>query len=163
MSRPKREEQGASVAALDITPTIDVVFLLLIFFIATIRLPEPEANIRAYLPRKEQASAAAQARVEEKETENINWIEIMLRGVGGRTQIRLNGAVLKGGFRRLDASLASLRRIAAQTPEVETKVMLDASREVPYRYVVRALDLCAKNTFSNVSFAMPRKGAAPAP
>lgn len=158
MKRPQNR-QRESIATLDITPTIDVVFLLLIFFIATIRLPDPEANIRAFLPKAEKVSADASGDSDDAETENVNLITITLRSVGGRTELGLNGAVLKGGFRRLEASLRLLRSIADSTPDIETKVILDAAETVPYRYVVSALDVCAKHRFTSVSFAMPGKAA----
>ena len=139
-----------SLATLDITPTIDVVFLLLIFFIATIRLPNPEANIRAYLPRTEETSASDKTQAGEKETENVNRIRITLRNMTGGTELRLNGAVLKGGFRQLDQALASLGKIAAQSPEVKSKVILDVDSRIPYRYVVRAIDTCAKHKFDDI-------------
>jgi len=156
-----KEKVGRAQATLNLTPTIDVVFLLLIFFIATIRLPEPEANIRAYLPRKEKAASAGRGGSEEKETENVTRIRIALRTVGGaRTELRLNGALLEGGFRTLDRRLRVMRVVAEKTPTVKTEVILDAARTVPYRFVVTALDICTKHGFSTVSFAMPRKGAA---
>ena len=148
-------------ARIEMLPLIDIVFLLLIFFIATIRLPEPEANIRAYLPRKEKAASSGQGRSEEKETENVTQIRIALRTVQGtRTELRLNGALLEGGFRMLDRRLKVMRFVAEKTPTVTTEVILDAARTVPYRFVVTALDICTKHRFSKVSFAMPRKGVA---
>lgn len=163
MIRRKKDDRGSG-ATLDLTPTIDVVFLLLIFFIATIRLPEAEANIRAYLPRKEKAAATGKGDTEEKETENVTQIRITLRTVGGsRTEIRLNGGVLAGGFRLLDRRLHAMRIIAKRTPGIETRVVLDAARTVPYRFVVSTLDICTKHEFSNVSFAVPKKSGMPAP
>jgi len=163
--RVRGKKDRASLATLDITPTIDVVFLLLIFFIATIRLPEPEANIRAYLPRTVDSSASGEMKADEAEaeTENVNRIQIKLRTTPGGSELSLNGAVLKGGFRQLDQALASLGKISAQSPEVKSKVILDVDSRIPYRYVVRAIDTCAKHKFDDVSFAISRKGTVAAP
>lgn len=162
MIRPQKRDGGRE-ATLNLTPTIDVVFLLLIFFIATIRLPEPEVNIRAYLPRKEQTAATGKSDTEEKETENVTQIRVTLRTVGAtQTEIRLNGGVLKGGFRVLDRRLRAMRLVAQKTPGIETKVILDAARTVPYRFVVTSLDICTKHKFSSISFAVPKGAAQPA-
>ena len=159
----RRRVQDDTEHALNLTPTIDVVFLLLIFFIATIRLPKPEANIRAYLPRKDTVASAAKTEVESEKAETTDRIEIRLRALpNGQGELRLNGAVLKG-FRDLDRRLAGLARVAAMAASAQTEVILDAGRKVPYHYVVTALDLCSKHKLETVSFAMPPKGASGAP
>ncbi len=146
--------KGPKEAELDITPTIDVVFLLLIFFIATIRMPEPEANIQAFLPKTVVGKEAG--KTDKKEEEEVSVINIGLRSVGGSdVQVILNGAVLPGGFGRLNAALASLRYIAKRTPDAKSEVVLDAGKRVQYRHVVKALDLCGKHGFENVNFATP--------
>ena len=152
--RRSRGGQDDGEATLDITPTIDVVFLLLIFFIATIKLPDPEANIRAYLPKKDDVQATGAVQAKPDETKNETIIRITLRGA---RELFLNGASIKGGFREMDSKLGALRRFAA--PGVDTKVILDAGGEVPYRFVVNALDICAKHDYKNVSFAMPKTGS----
>ena len=50
----------------DLTSMIDVVFLLLIFFIATMQLPEPEAGLRAYLPKEDPKVEGAAEDVQER-------------------------------------------------------------------------------------------------
>lgn len=149
--RKAREEEQPE-ATLDITSTIDVVFLLLIFFVATIQLPAPEANIRAFLPRTEESPAAAGMDAEPEETEDETVIRITMRGV---RDLRLNGAPVAGGFRELDSQLGALRRVSVEG--VETKVIIDAGPDVPYYFVVNALDLCGKYEFTNVSFFMPQE------
>jgi biopolymer transport protein ExbD len=158
MKRPTRAAEGSG-ATLNLTPTIDVVFLLLIFFIATIRLPEPEATIRAYLPRTQEVEGTGEREDEDKK--DINRVVIALEPAAGRgLQIKLNGAVLSGGFSQLSAALNSLRHLARAEPDVETEIVLDADGQVPYRFVIEALDVCSRRGFSNVSFAMPRQDGA---
>lgn len=165
MSRgQKKSKREGAIATLNITPMIDVVFLLLIFFVATLRLPEPEANIAAFLPRREKTAVGTSKSTDDtQETEDITRIRIALRrGADGRTEFRLNNALLRGPH-LLDAKLGSLRFMADQTPDVKTEVVLDAGPLVPYRYVVKTLDLCTKHRFESVSFAMPPRGSAIAP
>ena len=152
MRRRSNDVKDHTEATLDITPTIDVVFLLLIFFIATIRLPAPEANIRAFLPRTEEAPAEAAMEAEPEETEDETVIRITMRGTG---VLLLNGAPVAGGFRELDSQLGVLRRVSVEG--VETKVVIDAGPDVPYYFVVNALDICGKHRFTNVAFFMPQE------
>lgn len=152
----RRKRAVAEGATLDITSTIDVVFLLLIFFIATIRMPKPEADIRAFLPREEEkVSDGAGASADEK-TEDMDTIRIALRSGSRGTDVYLNGRLLRRGLRALNSRLAALNRV--RNKAIETKVVLAADRTAPYLYVVRALNLCGVNGFSDVSFAMPPKG-----
>lgn len=149
--RRKRADDGHKEATLDITSTIDVVFLLLIFFIATIQLPDPEANIRAFLPREDIAETGPGDEAEPEETKDETVIRITMRGA--RT-LELNGAPVAGGYRELDTRLGALKRVAVDG--VDTRVILDAGPDVPYRFVVNALDICAKHAFTDVSFSIPQ-------
>lgn len=162
--RRRRTGKDESEATLNLTPTIDVVFLLLIFFIATIRLPKPEANIRAYLPKEERADASARAKVEDPETEKVDriWIALRIGRASGITELLLNGRRLPGRLRQLNGALKAMkadRGAGTQEEESKEEIVLDVADEVPYRYVVSTLDVCTRHGFSNVSFNMPKQGA----
>lgn len=142
-------------AKLNLTSMIDCVFLLLIFFVATMKAPKLEANIQAYLPKTDPLKTAG-ASTEEPMKEEANVIEIALRrGGGDRVEILLNGAEIVGGFSRLSAALGSLRFIAETTPGARTEVIVDATDVVAYKHIVTTLDICARHKFENVAFAMP--------
>jgi len=155
---------GGRVAALNLTSAIDTCFLLLVFFVASMRTPIIENNIPAYLP-KTQAGRASTASVQPlEEKKDVNVVHLGLdRSASGELEIRLNGALLEGGFSRLDDALASLKYIAQQTPGVKTEIVLDARRLVRYEHVVRTLDLCARHGFTSVSFALPAREQAAKP
>ena len=70
--------------------------------------------------------------------------------LAGRLTIRLPEKA------RIEPRQASIMA-AAQAAEEETRVVLDAARTVPYRFVVTTLDICTKHEFSSVSFAVPKK------
>ena len=159
----KIRREGEESAGLNLTSMIDCVFLLLIFFVATITPPKSEINIQAFLPREKTSGiSATPSAEEEKKKEEANTVHITLRR-GQGLEVLLNGALLEGGMTRLNAALATLRTLAAQTPTVKTDVVLDVDPEVPYHHVVRALELCSRHKFENVSFAMPSKEGAVAP
>ena len=149
--RRKRAEDGHKEATLDITSTIDVVFLLLIFFIATIQLPDPEANIRAFLPREVVADAGPGDEAEPEETKDETVIRITMRGA---RILELNGAPVAGGYRELDTQIGALKRVSVDG--VDTRVIIDAGPDVPYRFVVNSVDICAKHGFTDVSFLIPQ-------
>lgn len=160
-----KKRETSPEATLNLTPTIDVVFLLLIFFVTTIRFPQAEANIRANLPRRERVQeGTGKKKQEQKKKENVNTIRISLRrGEDRKTQIFLNNALLKDDFSHLGGALLMQSQYAKKTPNVPTEIVLEVQPNVPYKDVVKALDLCAEHRFSSVSFAMPPKGKAAQP
>jgi biopolymer transport protein ExbD len=139
--------------ALNITPMIDVVFLLLIFFIATIQLPDPEDELLAYLPREEQKVEGAGDETEEQEQDVITHMIVLEPGRIVMDNIELQGW---GGLReRLD----SLRLIQAQSDEIRHEIVLASADSTPYRQVIRALEVCANYGFKDVNFGIPPEPA----
>lgn len=157
----KQRLKGDERATLDITSTIDVVFLLLIFFISTIRMPKPEADIRAFLPREEPTVTQKGGGGTETKTKDETDIRVDLRSGARGTEVYLDDRHLAGGLRDLGRKLRALDKFRDKA--IESKVILAAGRKVPYLYVVRALNLCGVHHFDNVSFALPpkEKGGAP--
>jgi biopolymer transport protein ExbD len=135
--------------ALNITPMIDVVFLLLIFFIATIQLPDPEDEMRAYLPREEQQVEGAGDEVEDQERQVITHMIVLEPGSISMDNIPLPT------WSALQERLDSLRLIQSQSEDVRHEIVLAASAGTPYRQVIRALETCARYGFQDVNFGIP--------
>jgi biopolymer transport protein ExbD len=152
MKRSPREAKNEH--ALDLTPAIDVVFLLLIFFISTIQLPDPESDIKAYLPKTHEAKSS-QERPEDEE-EDVDRVRITIEADPILSfRIRLNGAAL-GGFEELAAMLDTLKATTeSDAAVVRTEVVLDIDSSVPYRHVVQTLDTCNTAGYTNCTFALP--------
>jgi len=127
---------------LQMTPMIDCVFLLLIFFIATLKFPEVEGNLPAYLPKGKPTTTTDQ---------RIDKIVIRLDPEGNNVMVTVNNATV-GRIPALNTKLFLLRR---QIPGAD--VTIDAAPDVRYRWVVEALNSCAKFGFRKVSFAQPRE------
>ena len=162
--RVHRGDQATDVAALNLTSMIDCCFLLLIFFVSTLKAPKIEANMPAYLPKTPPVQKGAGADLLEPKKEESNTVHIALHRAGGSDlEVFLNGAKLEGGFSRLNGALAALRHVVRETPGAKTEIVIDADRVVAYRHVVTTLDLCARHHFASVSFAMPAKDEARTP
>jgi len=150
MRRPAQEPINEH--ALDLTPAIDVVFLLLIFFISTIQLPDPESDIKAYLPKTHEA------KTEEKkpEEEDVDRVRIALEADPGQPcRIKFNGAPLKD-FDELETMLRMLKATTeGDAAIVHTEVVLDIGSAVPYSCVIDALDTCNTSGYTNCTFALP--------
>ncbi|MEW6359727.1 MAG: biopolymer transporter ExbD [Planctomycetota bacterium] len=128
---------------LQMTSMIDCVFLLLIFFVMTMKFPKVEGRLPAHLPRQGRATSTKKEKTEE--------IVIGLEYPNKQLVILVNGANIG---ERIDALRTKLFLLRRQIPEA--KVTIDGAPDVPYDYIVKALNACAKFGFKKVQFAEPR-------
>ncbi len=127
---------------LNLTAMINVVFLLIIFFVVNLKFPQEEGALSANLPKAGKAVAGAQA-------PKIDKVVIGIDYPGNQVRVIVNNQPV-GGLSALGTKLFLLQR---QIPDAE--VTLDVKPDVPYDYVVQAFNLCAKNKFTKVAFAQP--------
>lgn len=117
-------QEGESPVEIQITPLIDCVFLLLIFFLVSSQLKKVEKRLEVSLPKANLVKSFKQTP------------DIISLGVDARGNMFVNArAVGAGGL--LDA----LRRAKAERPG--SKVVIDGDVFAPFRSVVQALDACA--------------------
>lgn len=123
MIRLLDEDGGSGPPAIELTPIIDMVFLLLIFFLAATTFREAERELDVLLP---QASAAAP-------------ISMALREIV--VHVDASGGLRAGGRIVTPEDLRSMLEDAiAANPE--QKVSVRADRRASWDEVVRALDAC---------------------
>ena len=115
-----------AVSSLSITPLIDVVFLLLIFFLVSSRFAEEERELDVNLPS---VSEALPATVQPEElVVNID---------------REGRFFIEGAFRQLEQVEQILNRARANNPLTQA-VVIRADKEANWDSVATALNLCKK-------------------
>jgi len=120
--------------ALNLTPMIDVVFLLLIFFMVATTFLDPEREIDLELPPADSATISA---------DELDEIVV---------NVLRNGTYVLAG-RNLDADgMLEVLRIAARR-DPETPVTIRGDAQVAYEAVVRVLDACGVAGLANLSVA----------
>ncbi|MEM7308200.1 MAG: biopolymer transporter ExbD [Planctomycetota bacterium] len=127
-----REDAGSEEAVVNLTPMIDVVFLLLIFFMVTTTFLDPEREIEIDLPTADSAGA-----VESPPEEII-------------ITVRSDGTVFVRGELRDDDGLRSLLRSAAQH-DPETPVTIRGDREAHHEAIVGVMDACGSAGLYNLA------------
>ncbi|MES2794246.1 MAG: biopolymer transporter ExbD [Planctomycetota bacterium] len=127
------------------TPMIDVVFLLLIFFICASARQSREALLAANLPSGsiEAAVAAAPAQVDQA------FVKLKHREAG--TVAEINGT----DYATVELLETQLRALAQIGPEVP--IILDIEGPVPFGDVIRVYDLCQRLHFTTIKFAIDLK------
>lgn len=118
-----KKESLAASPAIDLTPIIDMVFLLLIFFLVTTTYHQVEREMQIALPEAESGAP----------------ISVALRELV--VNIASDGSVIVAGGAM---SLENLRALVTQAVEANPnqKVTVRADRDASYGVVARVLDVC---------------------
>jgi biopolymer transport protein ExbD len=117
-------KKGSALSALSLTPLIDVVFLLLVFFLVTTRFAQEDYELAVVLPS---ASEAQPLIVEPKEL----FINIDEQG----------DYVVDGRIMTRDEVEEVLRQAVTNNP-VNQSVVIRADKRVEFDYVVAIMNLC---------------------
>ncbi|GAB3381486.1 biopolymer transporter ExbD [Spongiibacter taiwanensis] len=139
--RRQRIEDGG----INLTPLIDVVFLLLIFFMVSTTFTK-ESRLQIELP-----TATGEPPPEERMA-----LEIVVDSQG---QYRINEKALQG--RDIDALMAAIERLAEG--DTDMPVMITADANSPHQAVVTAMDAAGRLGFSRLSLTTqkPQGGQGP--
>jgi len=151
VSRRTSEER----VTLKMTPMIDVIFQLIIFFMCVLRFRQPEAQQMINLPAEGEPRAGV--------TSPLPDVPLILRrnlqGTPGTEgylpSIRLRDSAITSWKGLLDG----LKVLKLTNPEV--RIVLDIDGKVVHESVVKAIDQCTGADIKNVSFAQPAEPRGP--
>ena len=131
------------------TPMIDIIFQLLIFFLLTPSFQSHEGYLTTNLPRDQGPRQAPR--------ENLERIKIDLLDEGNEGEgvsIILNDTQSLGdNFENLRAALEGFR---AQGLQPSHPVLISPTMAVRHKFVVRAFDAAVTARFTSIHFAVPR-------
>ena len=118
--------KNSAISSLTITPLIDVVFLLLIFFLVASRFSEEERQLDLNLPSISEAVSI---------TAPINEIIINIDAEGK--------FFIDGSFRQIEQVEQILTRARTNNP-LSQSVVIRADKKADWDYVAAAMNLCKK-------------------
>lgn len=124
-------------AGMQLAPMIDIVFLLLIFFIVTWQFSRSETELNVSVPTAEEGAEL-----------NRPKGEIIINVLPDKT-IRVEGLTVD-----LTQLLDKLSAIARQFENQPVRIRGDG--KVPYQRIVEVIDTCQKAGIWNISFATQR-------
>jgi biopolymer transport protein ExbD len=143
----RRRQRSGSVAddvGIPLSPLIDCVFLLLIFFLVTTMLKRKETIIPVRMP---DATSSLSAEAQE---------EVLVIGLGAdgtflepAARDRYGALTFRPG-RTLDAYLADLLQQRGPSA-LRTPLRFEVARETPFQKTIDALDACKQRGFEHVS------------
>lgn len=140
MKLPIKSESSKISLAIRMTPLIDVIFLLLLFFILSIRFEKPEGVLENILPESNTHGLADQ----QKDWEVVK-LRIKLITEGKQLKIYLQERVVYT-YRDLLSYLNMLPQ--------EIMLVIEPESKVPYKYVIGVYNTCLKAKKTNIVFAI---------
>lgn len=133
MGRRHRRES----LAMDLTPLIDMVFLLLIFFLVTSVFKKDELALLLKLPKTEQGAGSESKKIEQLTIELSN------------EEVAVNGK--KSSMEELPTTFKDTTK--------ETLINLRVDGDVKYQRLVKVLDLLQVNKLENISLITNKEAA----
>jgi len=126
--------------AISMTPLIDVIFLLMIFFLMTINFQKPEGVLDNRLP---------QLGTKTSEDPTKDWETVKLRikmtRASGELRIHLQDRVL--------SSYDELGRYLEQLPS-DILIVIEPENNVPYKHVIGVYNTCLKSQKKEIVFSI---------
>ncbi len=122
--------------ALDMTPMIDVVFELIIFFVVTIKQEDLFSKLNANRPAPSTGSSSS-------EQDTTVTIEVG-KGRDANGVLVYNKNVIK--LKELDRNLKEVSRTSKKTP-----IVIKCAEDSPHKALVDVLDVCYRNQLFSVS------------
>ena len=123
--------------ALDMTPMIDVVFELIIFFVVTIKQEDLFTRLNANRP------APSSGKSDSNESDTTVTIEIG-KGRDANGVLVYNKREVRRG--ELDQNLREVARTSKKTP-----IIVKCTEDSPHKALVDVLDICYRNQLFSVS------------
>lgn len=145
MKLPLKAHRGPTNLAIRMTPLIDVIFLLLIFFIMTIHFQRPEGVLANRLPEKGGQGV----------TQQQDWEIVRLRIRLSITDGDMPAVLLQD---REVRSYDELYGFLTMLPE-DVLLVIEPAARVPYRHVIGVYNACLKAEKNNIVFSMARPDA----
>jgi biopolymer transport protein ExbD len=134
----KFRNQALEPAGMQLAPMIDIVFLLLIFFIVTWQFSRSETEMKISVPSSQEGADPKRV---------LGEIIVNVRASG---EVVVEGQVMSQV--RLKEKLSAIARQHKNQP-----IRLRGDAEASYQTIVEVIDTCQKAGIWNISFATQRK------
>ena len=126
-----RKKNKGEAAKLEMTPMIDVVFQLLIFFIVTLKQQDILAHLDVFRPKPDSKPPPEEIK---------DMLEIMISSEG----YWMNGSLIP--FGSMDRRISKLAKYSKDMP-----VIIKCTLDSPHKYLIKTLDSCSKAGLSKIS------------
>jgi biopolymer transport protein ExbD len=138
---------------LNVTPLIDVIFCLIVFFMCSLHFKQLEGKIESWLPKDKGVHGTP---VSNPVLEEIRVIMSFDRTLG-QTVRKVNARPIADD-EELGQVLVASNEDFLKLGKTEVPIIIDAEKFVPWRDVINVLNICKKNDLAKIEFAAPIPG-----
>jgi biopolymer transport protein ExbD len=131
-----RRKKTPTTPLLDMAPMIDVIFLLLIFFMCTSAISQMEADLQTRMPTAQARSVA----------DDLPPIRVRVEQRGEAIVIECDG-------QRCDDFSVLCDRLRARRAIADVPVLVAGQQDVSWQQMVHAIDACYRAGLSKVAFS----------
>jgi biopolymer transport protein ExbD len=167
-----RREAQEDKCEINMTPMIDCVFQLLIFFMLGCRFRTSEEHIKAFLPKNRGLGTKGVASIHLQEVRvKLLWVELnSLKETKepdrGRVALKVKDKYFKWVTNKYGETLPDYEELYKLILEQQRvfvprgiyqsqPVIIDARPLVPFKHVVQALNACVRAKITDITFAAP--------
>lgn len=165
MARKSRYRAG-SRSGLDMTSMIDIVFLLLIFFMCATKFKTPEATLHAFLPRDRGTDSPALAPVSTPCRVTLGVDPVTGRVWCDADEFRVPDSPARGEFERhrgvsgpdlnvIEGHIRQRQETHVGLGDLGLPVVIDFSADTPVKYVVDVIDVCSRLQVKDLALVEP--------
>lgn len=151
MRRPSSFLSRRTPIDLQMTPMIDCVFLLMVYFIWASSFVPPEMTLPSHLAAQLAGAGAASASETPPPEADFEKVVVRLLGDGSKVRWEVNGTAV-ASLPQLLATMQQIANIKADAP-----VVIHPDRPVPLGDVIDVFDLARLAGFEKVQFAAAEK------
>ena len=135
-----RQDDYQKRNSINITPLIDVIFLLMIFFLMTINFNKSEGVLENRLPQVSNQES-------EEAPQDYETVRLRVKMVKDDTQLKI---YLQ---ERVVFTYEDLQHYLEQLPQ-DILIIFEPNDNVPYKHVIGVYDTCLKSKKENIVFAI---------
>jgi biopolymer transport protein ExbD len=143
-------ESSDNPVAINVTAMVDVIFCLCLFFMCSFHFKQLEGKIETWLPKDTGISHDAPP-----ETNPLQDIRLVLQwdAAARRTQYRVNDRPAAPDDAALMRDVTDMAAEYYKLGKKDFPIILEASREVPWKDVMHVMDLCKEKNLQKIQFS----------
>ncbi|MDZ7815066.1 MAG: biopolymer transporter ExbD [Planctomycetota bacterium] len=144
--RKRKREAAPGPLKVDLTPLIDCVFLLIVFFIVAGKFKKVESKLNAYLPKDSGIHPSA------PQDPDRFFISVLCQYEDNQVSWTVNNKPVKSRSELVER----IREISAATEGKDIKLSIDGNAEVDFLWIIASIDAAVEAELTEIILSPPR-------